>query len=129
MREELESLVLQRKRVAVTASESGDKVELRACDHKMLRVQECLRTAHIVPPPPRPWRQVSFGAIVTVRDRDGREATYRIVGVDETDPERDWVSWQSPIARALLAAQIGQKVRFKFPAGEQALEILHINFP
>jgi transcription elongation factor GreB len=70
---------------------------------------------------------VSFGATVTVRRKDG-EISYRIVGVDEADPDRGWVSWPSPIARALLQARLGERVSFKFPSGEETLEILEISY-
>ncbi|MBI4660573.1 MAG: GreA/GreB family elongation factor [Verrucomicrobia bacterium] len=48
------------------------------------------------------------------------------VGIDETDIDRNWISWLSPIAKALLNARLGQGVRFKFPSGEEELEILSI---
>ena len=65
---------------------------------------------------------------MTVRDGGGVETRYRIVGVDETDLDRDWVSWVSPIARALLNARLGQRVRLKFPGGEQGVEIVGIAY-
>src|SRR5205823_2139073 len=50
---------------------------------------------------------VRFGATVTVEDDDGRQRRFRIVGVDEADPKRGWVSWRSPVARALMGRQVG----------------------
>lgn len=95
------------------------------------RVEELhaiLQSAEVVHPPPEPHDRVSFGATVTVRELGGEEARYRIVGVDEADPERDSVSWMSPIARALRNARLGEKVRFKFPSGETELEIIAIEY-
>jgi hypothetical protein len=40
-----------------------------------------------------------------------------IVGVDELDPGRGRVSWISPIATALLKAQIGDVVTMRTPRG------------
>ncbi len=65
---------------------------------------------------------------MTVRDSTGEESTYRIVGVDETDFDRGWVSWQSPIARALLNARRGERVPFSFPSGEEELEIVAVSY-
>ena len=62
-----------------------------------------------------------------MRDQFG-ESRYRIVGVDESDLDRDEVSWLSPIAKALLNAKLGQKVKFRFPAGEDVLEIISIEY-
>jgi transcription elongation factor GreB len=63
-----------------------------------------------------------------VRNKAGEHLLYRIVGVDEVDIDKGWVSWRSPIARALLNARTGQKVRFHFPAGEDELEIMEVNY-
>ena len=71
---------------------------------------------------------VRFGACVTVRESDGSETSYRIVGVDETDPEENWVSWMSPIAKALFNRKHGERIRFKFPSGEETLEVIEINY-
>ena len=71
---------------------------------------------------------VRFGASVTVREADGSESRYRIVGADEVNLDRDWVSWMTPIARALLNARLGEKVRFRFPSGEKELEVVAINY-
>jgi transcription elongation factor GreB len=65
---------------------------------------------------------------VTVREYNGAESRYRIVGVDETDLDRGWISWVSPLAKALLNARIGQRVRFKLPSGEEELEIVGVAY-
>lgn len=80
----------------------------------------------IVHPPTEPPDRVRFGATVTVREHRGDESHYRIVGVHETDPERGWVSWLSPIAKALLNARLGERVRLRLPAGEKQLQIVRI---
>ena len=71
---------------------------------------------------------VHFGATVTVCENDGPETRYRIVGVDETDLDRHWVSWLSPLARALMNAQRGQRVTLKAPRGPKELEIVQIAY-
>jgi transcription elongation factor GreB len=71
---------------------------------------------------------VRFGATVTVREPDGSTTRYRIVGVDETDLDRNWVSWLSPVARALLNARLGDRVTLKAPRGAKELEITGIEF-
>jgi transcription elongation factor GreB len=115
------------KLVAAPGDDIDAKRELQILDQRIRYLQESLRTAEIVPPPEGQADAVKFGATVTVHD--GREtARYRIVGVDETDLDRGWVSWLSPIARALLNAKVGDRVRFKAPAGERVLEIRHIEY-
>lgn len=105
------------------------KRQLAAVDRRIDELHAILQSAEIVPPPPAPHDRVRFGAAVTVRDRQGEESRYRIVGADEINLERDWVSWMSPIARALLNARLGEKVRFRFPSGESELEIVALAYP
>jgi transcription elongation factor GreB len=120
LREELERLA---GKESAGSAEGGVLREQRK-----LQIVECLRTAEVVEPPAQPWDQVRFGATVTVRNKAGNETRFRIVGVDETDIDRDWVSWLSPIARALLKARLGERVRFRFPDGEDELEIMAISY-
>jgi len=59
-----------------------------------------------------PSNSVTFGATMTVKDKEGATETYTVVGVDELDFERDAVSWISPLGKALLAADIGDWIKF-----------------
>lgn len=120
MREELDAVLAQQSGTA------GNQKSIR--ERRRAQLQQSLATAVVTPPPAPPWEQVRFGATVTVRDAAGEPTRYRIVGVDEVDLDRDWVSWLSPIARALLNARLGQRVRFRFPAGETELQITGITY-
>jgi transcription elongation factor GreB len=102
------------------------KRQLASLDQRILRLDESLQSAEVVLPPQGDVDTVRFGATVTVRETNGEESTYRIVGVDETDLDRGWVSWLSPIARALMNARVGERVRFKVPSGETELVIAKI---
>lgn len=75
------------------------------------RLHNALATATIVEPR-TPGEMVTFGAAVTVQLGDGGLETYWIVGVDEVDLAPGNVSWVSPIGKALLGAEIGQRVAF-----------------
>ena len=72
--------------------------------------------------------RVRFGARVTVMDEGGDERTYLICGVDEASPETGWVSWISPIAKALLGREVGDEVTLRLARGEQRLEILTVAY-
>ena len=80
----------------------------------------------VVPPPAREPDRVVFGTTVTVREAGGTEKKYRIVGIDESDPARGWVSWISPLARALVGKRPGEQARVKLPAGEELLTVVAI---
>ncbi|HEU0008348.1 MAG TPA: GreA/GreB family elongation factor [Verrucomicrobiae bacterium] len=132
LRAELELLLQKERPRAVPDSETvanpDARRRLQAPDVRIVELQRTLHTAVVVPVPSAPHEQVRFGATVLVRERNGEETRYRIVGVDETDIDRDWVSWLSPIAKALLNARLGQRVRFQFPSGEAELEIVDIRY-
>lgn len=101
--------------------------ELQVLDQRIRYLQESLRTAEVVSPPEGSENVVRFGATVTVLEKS-THTTYRIVGVDETDLDRGWVSFLSPIARALINAQLGQTVKFKAPSGMKELQVSAIEY-
>jgi transcription elongation factor GreB len=129
LQEELDQLItVERPKASTSPDDSDGRRQLQMLDQRIRHLQQSLQSAVVVPPPAQPWDQVRFGATVTVRNRSGAESNYRIVGIDETDLDRDWVSWLSPIARVLINARLGQRVRFRFPAGEEELEIVRIAY-
>ena len=86
-------------------------------------VQRILRSAVVQAAPAKPWEEVAFGA--TVRVRDGEEVEdYRLVGADETDLDRNWINWCSPLAQVLMGARVGQRVRFR----DRELEVVKIEY-
>jgi transcription elongation factor GreB len=130
LRAELTRLLeTERPRLAAAPLDDTDaKRELQVLDQRIRYLQESLRTADVMPPPDGPIDVVRFGATVTVREKNSTETHYRIVGVDETDLDRNWVSWLSPIARALMNAKLGERVTFKAPRGAKELEIVGIEY-
>ncbi|MEY3669128.1 MAG: hypothetical protein RL258_523 [Pseudomonadota bacterium] len=143
LRLELQSLVLK-ERPAVTQivswaasngdrSENGDylygKKRLREIDRRIRFLTKRLEAAQVVDPSVHQGKdQVFFGASVTYLRNEKTEETVRIVGVDEVDPERRYVSWVSPIARALLKSREGDRVQLQTPAGPDSLEILSVSY-
>jgi hypothetical protein len=67
-------------------------------------------SARIVDLPDAESRSVSFGATVTVSDAEGKSETYAIVGVDELNFDPRAVSWISPLGKALLASELGDRI-------------------
>ncbi|MFO1497787.1 MAG: GreA/GreB family elongation factor [Verrucomicrobiota bacterium] len=119
---------VDRPALASGRDDPDTKRQLRVLDARMAQIESSLQTAVIVAKPSLPDGQVRFGATVTVRDRGAEVTRYRIVGVDEVDLERNWISWTSPIAKALLNAVIGAKVHYRKPSGAEELEILAIEY-
>jgi transcription elongation factor GreB len=71
---------------------------------------------------------VFFGATVTYQDSAGRERVVRIVGIDEVDLNRRYISWRSPLARALMKASVGDRVVLHAPTGTEHLEIIDVEY-
>lgn len=113
-------------------SENGDyiygKKRLREIDRRIRYLSKRLDNAEVVDPAVREdTNQVFFGATVTVDDA-GKAETYSIVGLDETDPGRNRISWVAPLARALLKAREGDIVTLQTPGGKRELGILEVHY-
>jgi transcription elongation factor GreB len=129
LRDELQRLVEVTRPGLVEARDDPDaKRQLARLDQRIMQLEQSLQSAEIVEPPSGVVDVVRFGACVTVLEADGTETSYRIVGADEADPDENRVSWMSPIAKALLNRKRGERIRFKFPSGEETLEIIEISY-
>jgi transcription elongation factor GreB len=117
-------------------SENGDyiygKKRLREIDRRIRFLIKRLDNAEVVDPLARREAdnadQIFFGATVTVSNSRGEERTVSIVGVDEIDTARGYISWVSPMARALIKACEGDAVTLNTPAGIEQLEILVVRY-
>ncbi len=146
LKSELDALVTRQRPelVAIIAwaagngdrSENGDyiygKKRLREIDRRIRFLVGRLDRAEVVDPQARHGAddedRVFFGATVTVADPEGNERTISIVGVDEIDTARGYVSWVSPIARALTKCCEGDRVLMQTPGGTEELEIVTVRY-
>ena len=143
LRAELENLIKVERpnlvQVVAWAASNGDRSEngdyiygkkrLREIDRRIRFLMKRLDDAVVVEPAEQEnTEQVFFGATVTVCDNEGLEATYQIVGVDEAEPGQGLISWLSPLARALMKAREGDRVKFRSPAGEREFEVIEIQY-
>src|SRR3954464_11546187 len=112
LRNELDRLIQDQRPRFANCTESEQRRHLQLLDQRIAHLQQSLQSAIIAEPPAQPWDQVRFGATVTVRESDGSQSRYLIVGADEADVDRDWISCYSPLARALLNARLGDRIRF-----------------
>jgi transcription elongation factor GreB len=139
--------LLIRERPAVTqvvawAASNGDRSEnadyqynkrrLRQIDRRIRFLTKRIDAAHVVDPEaPRGGRaatQVFFGATVRYANAAGTERIVSIVGIDEVDINRNYISWVSPLARALMKASRGDRVVLHAPARTETLEVLDVRY-
>ena len=103
-----------------------DKLPEAAAERDLRWLEARLKAAVVIDPVAHDLTEVAFGLAVTVADADGWETTYEITGEDEADAPRHRIAPHSPLARALLGAQVGDVVTWKRPAGPVELEIIGI---
>jgi transcription elongation factor GreB len=146
LRDELRFL-LTRERRAVTqvvawAASNGDRSEnadyqygkrrLRQIDRRIRFLTKRIDAAEVVDPEaPRAGRaatHVFFGATVRYVNAAGAERLVRIVGLDELDLDRNYISWMSPLARALMKSGPGDSVALHAPGGTEQLDILEVRY-
>ena len=69
-----------------------------------------------------------FGATVEVEEDGGEPATWQIVGEDEADIKQGRISVSSPIARALIGKESGERVEVQTPGGLKRYEIIDVRY-
>jgi transcription elongation factor GreB len=139
--------LLTRERPAVTqvvawAASNGDRSEnadyqygkrrLRQIDRRIRFLGKRIDAAEVVDPEARrsgrAATHVFFGATVRYANAEGTERVVTIVGVDEVDLDRNYISWVSPLARALMKGGPGDSVTLRAPGGTEELEILEVRY-
>lgn len=112
-------------------SENGDyiygKKRLREIDKRVRYLTKQIETAKVIDPElQKSLTQVFFGATVTYQQEDNTQTTVKIVGIDEANLNEGKISFTSPMAKALMKASVGDKVRLKLPSGVAIFCVLKI---
>ena len=142
LRAELEELwTSERPRVTqevADAAAQGDRSEnaeyiygkrrLREIDRRVRFLSKRLDDVIVVTEPPTDPSRVFFGAWVTLENEDGTEVTYRIVGPDESDMDKSWISMEAPVAKALMGKRDGDEVTVRRPKGDITYTIVGVRY-
>jgi transcription elongation factor GreB len=104
------------------------KKRLREIDRRLQFLGKRLEEVVVVSEPGSADGTIRFGAWVTLEDEDGSTVEYRIVGPDESDLARRWISIDSPVGKALLGRRDGDEVTVQRPKGEIVYTILGIRY-
>ena len=106
------------------------KKQLGEIDRRVRYLSKRLQTLRVVDDAPADREAVFFGAEVEVENIDsGDTATYRIVGPDETDAQRGWISIDAPLARAMLKKRVDDEFEAQLPAGAARFAIVEVRYP
>jgi transcription elongation factor GreB len=139
--------LLSRERPAVVevvawAASNGDRSEnadylygkrrLNQIDSRIRFLTKRIDAAIVVDPaarrPESSATRVFFGATVTYKDTAGLQHVVSIVGIDEVDLDRGYISWRSPLANALMKSSPGDTVDLRAPAKTEHLEIIDVEY-
>ncbi len=125
------------KRVSDAAKE-GDRSEnaeyiyskkrLREIDRRIRYLTKRLEIIQLVNKLPADQKTIYFGAWVTINNSENQKHCYRIVGTDEFDAQKDYISIDSPMARALLGKKVGQSIELQLGTGIQYWTIENIKY-
>jgi transcription elongation factor GreB len=142
LREELDYLWRVKRpkvtRAVAEAAAQGDRSEnaeytygkkqLREIDRRARFLQKRLGELVVVDQQPNDQSRIFFGAWVRLEDEDGNLSDYRIVGPDEFDLAKGWISMDSPLARALMNKIKGDEVTVQLPRGETVYLVVEIRY-
>lgn len=113
-------------------SENADyiygKRALREIDKRIRYLTKRLDNLEIVDRIPDDQSRVFFGAWITLLNNQDEEKTVRIVGADEFDISKGWISLNSPMAKAILGKRLDAEVVIETPAGTEHYEIVGITY-
>ena len=104
------------------------KKRLREIDRRVRYLRKRLEVLKVVREPPTQTGKVYFGAWLELVDEQGTTHHYRLVGPDEIDPSRHYISIDSVLARALLGKPLDSEVTVQTPAGPRRYEIAGIAY-
>ena len=102
------------------------KRRLREIDRRVRFLTKRLEVLQIVDYHPKKEQKVFFGAWVELEEENGEIKQYRLVGSDEFDPVKNWISIDSPVARALIGKEVDDEVKVETPSGCVTLYINQI---
>ena len=104
------------------------KKQLRQIDSRLRFLSKRLSDLIVVDRMPDDTSKVFFGAWVEIEDTDGNMYKYRIVGPDEFDPDKNFISIDSPMAKALLRRTEGDEVVVSRPNGTVKFVVTSISY-
>lgn len=142
MKDELAGLWSLRRRDVVpalsAAAAEGDRSEnaeyiyrkkqLAEIDRKIRYFSKRLDVMKVVDQLPANQDKIYFGAWVEVEDEQGDTRCHRIVGADEIDAAKGFISIDSPMAKALIGRSLGDSVTLQLPGGSSTVEIIAVRY-
>ena len=133
----------QKKRPEVTravaeAAAQGDRSEnaeyiygkkrLREIDRRVRYLTKRLEELKVVSQVPSDKTKAYFGCFISVEGNQGEKSKYRLVGPDEINPEKGYISIDSPLGKAVLGKAVGSKINIQSPQGKLSYELIKVEY-
>lgn len=114
-------------------SENGDylygRKRMREIDRELAHLSRRMKTLRVVDPGEQPDKtRIFFGAIVELADEDDNRKVVTLVGDDEQDAGEGRIGWNSPMAKAIRGASVGDLRVVRLPSGAKEWEIMAIRY-
>ncbi|MDX1703311.1 MAG: transcription elongation factor GreB [Altererythrobacter ishigakiensis] len=114
-------------------SENGDYLygrrRMREIDRELAHLSRRMKALRVVDPGEQlDQARVFFGATVELADEDDKRKIVTIVGDDEQDAGKGRIGWNSPMAKALRGASVGDLRVVRLPSGTKEWEVLEISY-
>lgn len=104
------------------------KKQLREIDRRIRYLSRRLDNLNVVDRTPDNQDTIYFGAWVKLADEEGKESIYRIVGADEINLNKGWISIDSPMAKSLLRKRLGDQLVVSRPKGDAEMLVLDVQY-
>lgn len=104
------------------------KKRLREIDRRVRYLTKRLEEVTVVAEPPSNRNKIYFGAFVTLEDESGEIVSYRLVGPDEIDPKRGYISIDAPLGLALLGKELDSEINTATPTGPRSYCVVSIEY-
>lgn len=105
------------------------KKRMREIDRRVRYLSRRLDGMTVVNQPPDDPSRIFFGAWVTLENETGETFCWRIVGPDEIDPAKHYISIDSPVARSLMGRQADDDIMVTLPKGQQHYRVIKVSYP
>ncbi len=101
------------------------KNEQSFTEGRIAELESIVKNAVIIEKSQQSGSTVQVGSLITVKNSDASHK-YHIVGSNEADPSRGFISNESPLGQALIMKRVGDVIKMNTPKGEQTIEVLEI---
>ncbi len=138
---DLKALRLERPRVVDAIEEArahgdlSENAEYHAAKERqgqieaqIVELEDKISRAQIIDPASLSGDKIVFGATVTLLDDDDKPVKYQIVGQTEADAKKGRISYNSPLARALIGKKVGDEIEVTVPSGDRFYLVKTIEF-